>query len=171
MVLSTQEIFVMIERVWQVHFMTRGAKLRCLMKILKKGLLVKRWLGLDQLMIHPLQQRILARRKGIMQWFFYGEVCITTRGVYVGDRMTYRACDACLGGWMFDIIKMRIVERTAKEWDGVMATRAPSRSFDVSISLHRRFASLPNADQVRGVVERAKTMGAVTPTFVRIFVT
>ena len=151
--------------------MTRGAKLRCLVKIFEEGLFVKRWLGLDQLMIDPLQQRVLARRKGIVQWFLDGEVCIATRRVDIGDRMAHRACDARLGGWMFDIIKMRIVERTAKEWNGVMATRAPSRRFDISISLHRRFASLPHADQVSEVIERAKMVSAVTPTLVRIFVT
>ena len=40
------------------------------MEILQERLFVKGGLGLDELLVNPLKNRVVAKRKGIMQRFF-----------------------------------------------------------------------------------------------------
>ena len=101
---------------------------------------MKFWLGFNQLLIHPLQGRIFAKGKRIVQWFFDGIVRVSFGRVDVGDRMADRTCDTRLRGWMFDVIKMRIVECTAEERNGVVASSTPSGSLDVTVPFERNLA-------------------------------
>ena len=96
--------------------------------------------GFDQLLIHPLKGWIFAKGKRVVQWFFDGEVRVSFGRVDVRDRMADRASDAGLRGWMFNVIKMRIVECTAEERHGVVASRTPSGSLDVTVPFERNLA-------------------------------
>ena len=125
-------------------------------------------LGFNQLLIHPLQGRIFAKGKRIVQWFFDGIVRVSFGGVDVGNSMADRAGDTRLRGWMFDVIKMRVVECTAEERYWVVASSTPSGSLDVAVPFERNLACFADACQVGGVVERAEMVGAVSPAFVSI---
>ena len=46
------------------------------MEVLQKCLLMKRRLGLNQLLIYPLKYWILAKGKRVVQWFFDGKICV-----------------------------------------------------------------------------------------------
>ena len=110
-------------------------------------------LGFDELMIDPFQHRIIAECEWIVERFFDCVVRISASGIHVGDRMANGARNSSLRGRVFNIIEMRIIERTAKERHGIMATSAPTRCFEASVSLQRYFAGLSDADEISRVVE------------------
>ena len=110
-------------------------------------------LGFDELMIDPFQHRVFAEGEWIVEGFFDRVVRISASGIHVGDRMANGARNSSLRGWVFDIIEMGIIERTAKERHGIMATSTPTSCFDASVAFQRYFAGLSDADEIRRIVE------------------
>ena len=68
-------------------------------------------------------------------------------------------------------VEFRIVEGATEEDDGVVTASAETRCLHVAVSLQGHPSSLPNAEQIGGVVERGKAMDAVTPALVIVGVT
>src|SRR5258708_7770212 len=100
-----------------------------------------------------------------MNRFIDGIISVPARAVDMINGMTGGARDTGLRSRVLLQIKIRIIESPTEKRDHVMATRAPSRRFDISIPLQRYFASFTNAEQICLIVKRAEMMGAVKPAF------
>ncbi len=66
-VLSAQELFVVVQFFRQMHLMAGRAELSSLMQRLQKRLLVERRLGFDELVIDPLQNGVVASKQTVLQ--------------------------------------------------------------------------------------------------------
>ena len=96
------------------------------MQRLQEGFLVKRRLGFHKLIIDPLQNRVVALRKRIVNRFFDCVVCITDIAVYVGNGVADRARDSGLRSGMIQHVELRIIEGSAEEryWIMTASTEA-----------------------------------------------
>ena len=138
-ILASQKILVLIQSKGQMDFVTSRTELRGLVKVLQESLLMKGWLGLDQLLVYPLQHRVFTECKGIVQWLLNGEVRIAPVGVDIGNCVANSTCDPSLRGWVIHVVKFRIVESPAKKRDRIVAASTPTRCFDVTVSFERNF--------------------------------
>ena len=120
MILTSQPIFVMVQRERQIHLMTGATKLRRFMQRLQEGFLVKRRLGFHQLIVDPLQNRIIALRKRIVNRLFDCVVCVANIAVHIRNRMAYRTRNPGLGCGMIQHVELRIIEGSAEERNRVM---------------------------------------------------
>ena len=166
MILTPDPFFVFGQVAWQVDFVASAAKLSGLKCRLEHLALVKRRLGLDQEHIDLLQNEIFAIRERIMLWLFDDVIGVASSRLDFGNRMAYRTSDPGLAGRIVDIVVMRIVESPREERDRIMASGAKTRRMDVSIPLHRDFASLSNGVQISRIVERAEMVRTVEPIVV-----
>src|SRR5207302_340355 len=99
-------------------------------KGLEESFLVEAGLGLDQDVIEPLQQLIVAGGKGIMDRLLDRVVGIAGPAVDVGYAMAGGAGDAGLGRGMVDVVIAGIVEGAAEKGDWIVAAGAPARGAD-----------------------------------------
>ena len=58
------------------------------------------------------------------------------------DGVASDACDAGIGRWMCDVVKVGVVKGAGKEWYGVVASRAKPRGTNVSIPRHGHLAGV-----------------------------
>ncbi len=161
MVLATEEFLVVVQLDWQRDFVTGRAELRGFMERLQERLFVERRLGFHHLVVDPLQDRVLAERKRVVLRLLDGVGRVAGGAVDVGDGMAGGASDAGMGGGVLDVVEIRIVEGAAEERYHVVAAGAPARGLHVAVALLAHFARLPDAEQVRRIVERAELMGRV----------
>src|SRR6266446_1691990 len=88
------------------------------MKVLQKRLLVKRRLALDQLAVHPFQDRFVAEGEGVVQRLLDREVGVAAGRIDIRDRMAGRAGDASpCQGILADVV-VGVVEPVALESPG-----------------------------------------------------
>ena len=83
MVLAAEEFLVVVQRQRQVHLVAGRAELGRAVKVLQERLLVERRLGLDELIVDPLQQRVVAERERVVQRLFDRVVGVAARAVDV----------------------------------------------------------------------------------------
>ena len=126
MILTAKKILVPRHRAGQMDFMAGRAELSLFMEWLQKRFLMEFWLGLDELIIDPLQHIVFTACKRIVNRFFDRVVRIATRAIDVGDRMTCGAGDACLRSKMSNVIKLRIVKSATEKWYRIVTARAPA---------------------------------------------
>src|ERR1041385_8462693 len=148
--------------------MAGRAKLRRPHKGLEEGFFVKLGLGLDQLLIEVLEDGICAVGKRVMDWFIDGVIRVAFGAVDMGDRVARGAGNAGLGGGMVYVINIRVVKSSAEEGHDVVAAGAPARGFDVAVAFERDATRFPHAEEVRFIVERTETVGAVKPAVVGV---
>ena len=170
MVLTSQPVFVVVQRKWQIHFVTRSTKLCRFMQRLQKRLLVERRLRFHKLIVDPLQNRIVALRERIVNRFFDRVVCVPDVAVDVRNGMANCAGDPGLCGGMIQHVELRIVEGSAEERDWVMAARAEARALNRPIAFEGDFASFRDTGEIRRIVERAEAMSTLRPVIVRTLV-
>ena len=108
-VLPAEEL-VIVQAFRQVDLMAGGTELGRAVEGLQEGPFVKRRLGLDQLAVDPVKQRVAAVGEGILQWFLDGVIGVSPRAVDVGDCVANRAGNTGLCGWIMDIVVGRVVE-------------------------------------------------------------
>ena len=106
-----------------MNLVTRAAELFALVKRLEEGLLVERGLGLDELSIDPLQERVLAECKRIVQGLLDGVRAIAAVILNVRDAMTHATRDARMRRGVLFVVEVRIVERTTEERHGIVTRR------------------------------------------------
>ncbi len=176
-VLATHKLAVVIEFKWQMDLVAGRAEIGRLMERLQERLPMEFRFGDDELVVDPLQQRIVAEGKRVMLGLFNRVVAVAARTVDVGDRVTHGAGDARLRRRVIDIVKLRIVKSSAEERHRVVAPSAPPRGLHIAIPLQRDLSRLTHRSQVEGIVERTEVMGAVFPagmdvsmTFFAVFV-
>ncbi len=162
-VLAAEKFLVVVQLQRQMHLVAGRTELRRLVKRLQESRLVKLRLGLDQLVVDPLQHRVLAERERIVQRLFDRVVGVAARAVDVRDRVADGAGDAALRRRVAGRVEVRIVKGTAEERHRVVAAGAPARRLHAAVSLERHVARFPHAGQVRRVVERTESMDAVAP--------
>ena len=122
-ILPSQKFLVMIDFARQRHLMAGRTEFGRLVQRLEKRVSMKGRLGLDELLVDPLQKLILTRCKGVMCRFFDRVIAISTVAVDVGNGMATGAGDACMSGRVADVVEVRIIERTAEEGDRIMTPR------------------------------------------------
>ena len=125
-------------------------------------------LGLDELVVDPLEDRIVARRERIMLRLLNGIIGVAARAVHQIDGMAYGASDSGLAGPRVHVVVMGVVELSREERDGVVAPRAPARPLGVAVAFEGDLSRLSDARQIRLVVERAEVVRRVIPTLVRV---
>ena len=135
--------------------MTHRAELGGSVKRLEERPFVKRRLGLDELIVDPLQDGIVAVGKGIMDRFVDGVIAVAARGVDVGYGVTDGASDAGVGCRVVEIVEVRIVELARQERNLVVTAGTPPRPPGDSVRIvpHRDLAGLANAESVGRVVK------------------
>src|SRR5205823_998073 len=106
-------------------FVASGTKFRGAHERLKKRLLVKFWLRLDQLLIDVLQDAVGAVGERIMDRLVDRVVGISDGAVDVRDGVARGAGNAGLGGRMFYVIVIGVVKSPAEEGHHIVTTRAP----------------------------------------------
>ena len=148
--------------------MAGRTEFRRAVKVFHERLLVEGRLGLDKLVVDPLQQLVFAVGERVVHRLFKRVVGVAPRAIDRVDRMAYRAGDAGMRGRVVDIVVMGIVEGAAEKRHGIMAASAEPGRFDVALALERHRPGLPDARQIRGIVERAEMMGAMEPAFVGV---
>ena len=84
---------------------------------------MKRRLGLNKLIVDPLQHRVVALRKRIMNRFFNRVVRIAHVAIDVGNRVADRARNPGLRSRMIQHVELRIIEGSTEERDRVMTAR------------------------------------------------
>ncbi len=180
MVLATDEVFLvavavdvfeLVESQRQVHLVADAAEFGCLVQRFEEGLLVEVGLGLDQLVVDPLQRLVVAVGEGVVQWFFDGVVRVASIAVDVSDGVADGAGDPGMSGRVVDVVVVLLIEGPAEERHGVVAAGAPSRGFDIAVVFERDLSSFADTGEVGGVVERAESMDAVGPGGVCVGVT
>ena len=134
---------------------------------------MERRFAFDELTVDPLQKRVGAECKRVVQGFLEREISISAGRVDVGDRVARRAGDARPRHRIVAEIVAGIVESSALECPGkercrIVAARAPARGVNVAVSLHAHPARLPDREQIRWIAERAEAMSAVIPFLVDI---
>ena len=146
------------------------------MKVLQERLLVERRLALDQLTIHPFQDRVVAECEGVVQRLLDREVGVATGRIDIRDRVAGRAGDAgprqgIPADLVVGVVEPVALESPGEERHGIVAARAPAGGVDVAVAPHGDVPGLAHREQVRRVAERADAMGAVVPLLVGVFVT
>ena len=94
MVLTSEEVLVVIDGKGETDLVAGRAELRILDRGLQECPLVHLGLGLDQRLVHPPQDRRVARGKGIMLGFLDRIVGIAPSAVDVRDRVADRTRDS-----------------------------------------------------------------------------
>src|SRR5229473_2484946 len=107
MVLATQEFLVVVQLDGDAYLVANRAEFRAAMERLEESLLVKIGLGLDGLVVEPLQHRVITGGEGIVLRLLDGVGSVADRAVDVGDGMADSARDAGARGGMVDIVKIR----------------------------------------------------------------
>ena len=162
-VLAAEKFLVGGQFLGEVDLVAGGAELRVAVEVLEKGLLMHRRLGLHQLVVDPLEERIVALRKGIVNWFVDRVVGVAPRAVDVGDGMAGGASDAGLRGGVVDVVVILVVEGAAVEGHRIVAASAPPRRGDAAVSFKRDLPRFADARQVDGIVEAREMMAASLP--------
>ena len=150
---------------WQVE-----QNFESLIDRLQERLLVHLGLRLDQRVVDPLEDRVLAGGERVMLGLLDRVVGVAAGAVDVGDRVADRAGDPGLAGLGVHVVVVRVVELAREERDGVVAARAPAGGVGVAVALQRDLAGLADAGQVRLVVERAEVVRRVEPALVGVLV-
>ncbi len=153
MVLSTQELFILIEILGNAHFMTGGTKLGGPHERLEEGLFVELRFGFNQLLVDVLEKAVGAVGEGIMDRLVDGVIGISDGAVNVGDGVTGGAGDARLSGGVIDVIKLRVIESAAEKRHDIVTTSAPARGLHVAVAFEGYLSGFPNAKEVGLVVE------------------
>ena len=151
-----------------MNLMTGGAEFGCLVERLQECLFVERRFRLHERVVNELQDFVFACRERIVQRFFDRIVRVPAGAVDVGDCVTSGAGDPCLSRWVANVVIVLLIERATKKWDGVVTTRAPSRSLNVPAPLQRDSTRLSDACQIGRIVKRTEMVHAVKPTVVDI---
>ena len=162
-VLAADEVPIMVQPVRQADLVAGRAELDVLDDRLEEGLLVHLGLGLDQRLVDPLQDRVVAVGEGIVHRLLDRVRRIAARVVDVGDRVARGAGDPGLAGRVADVVVVGVVERAREERHQVVAPGAPSRGLRVPVPLERDLPRLADAREVRLVVERAVVVRRVEP--------
>ena len=163
MILATDESIV-VECFGQEHFVTGAAELARAMHFrLEIGVLVKRGLRLDQLSIHPLQQRRLAEGERILRTRFDRVVGVASIGIDTDDAVATCAADARATQWISAQVVERIIplcrfETSREERHWIMAACAESCVLHAAFALERLLSSLTNAGCVERIVERTRSV-------------
>ena len=152
-ILAPQPFLVVVQRKGQVHFVTGSAEFRGLMQRLEKRLFMEGRFGFDQLMVHPLQQRIFTLCKRIMNRLFNGVVRVTEIAVHVSNGVANRAGDSSLRSGMIQHIELRVIKRTTEKRHRVVTAGTESRALDGSVPFQADFTSFSDAGEIRRVVE------------------
>ena len=126
MVLTAQELLVLVQLLRNADFMARRAKFRRPVERLQEALLVEIRLGFDNLVVDPLQDRIVAGGKRVMHRFFDRIVAIAGGAVNVGDGVTNGTSDAGMCRWMAHFVEILIIELPGEKGHGIMTTGAPA---------------------------------------------
>ena len=168
MVLATEELLVSREFLGEVDFVAGGAELGIAVEVLQKGLLVHRRLRLDELVVDPLEERVLTLRKGVMNRLVDRVVGIPLRAVDVRDRMADGAGDAGVGRRVVDVVVVLVVESAAVERHRIVAAGTPPSRLHAPVPLEGDEPRLANARQVGGVVEAREVVAAPLPARVDV---
>ena len=165
------DLLELVQRQRQVHLVADAAELGCLVVWFEERLLVEIGLGFDQLVVDPLQHRVVAVRERVMQRFLDGVVGVAPVAVDVRDRVADGAGDTRVSGGVVDVVVVLLIEGPAEEWHGIVAAGTPSRGADVAVVFERDLSCLADTGQVGGVVERTESVDAVGPGRVCVGVT
>jgi len=160
-----------IQLLRNVNFMARATKFSLLVKRFQVGLLVKSRFRLDQLAVHPLEERLVTHGKGVEFGLSDHVFPITTRAGDRFDGMTNGARDRSMGGRVVFHVEFRIVKGAAEKWHGIMATRTEARGMNIAIAFQEHIPGIFNTRKVCGIVERTEAMRRLCPTAVDIRVT
>ena len=170
MVLPAEEVLVVVEREGEPHLVARRAELRVLDDGLEERLLVHLGLGLDQRVVHPLQQRALAGGERVVLGLLDRVVGVAPGAVDLRDRVADGAGDPGLAALRVHVVVVRVVELAREERDRVVTPRAPAGGLRVAVAFHGDAPGLAHAGQVRLVVERAEVVRGVEPALVGVLV-
>ena len=170
MVLPADEVLVVVDPVRQADLVAGRAELGVLDDRLEERLLVHLGLGLDQRVVDPLEDRVIAVGEGIVVRLLDRVGGVAPRVVHVGDRVAGGARDPGLAGRVVDVIVVRVVELAREERNRVMAAGAPPRGLGRAVPLQGDLAGLADAAQISLVVERAEVVCRVEPALVGVLV-
>ncbi len=137
-----------------------GAELRALVHRFEQGLLVKGGLGLDQLMVDRLQERVVTEGERIAGRVDQGVVPVATRAVDRGDGVTGQAGDAGLGAGVHVGIVVGVVEAAGEQGHQVVAGGAQAGDAYVAVPFQQNLAGILDAEAIGRVVEGAETVHA-----------
>ncbi len=126
-VLPAQELLVVVDLLRNPHFVANRAEFLRAMERLEEGLFVEVRLGLDQLVVEPLQDRVIAGGKRIVNGLVDGVAAVSRPVIDVGHGMADGAGDAGLGGRMGDEVVILTVKLAAEEGDRIVAAGTPAR--------------------------------------------
>ncbi len=168
MVLAAQEFLVVVQLDRDADLVANRAELCHAVERLEESLLVKIGLGLDGLVVQPLQQGVVTGGERIVLRLFDGVCSVADRAVDVGHSMADGAGDAGAGGRMVDIVKIRIVEGSAEERHGIMTAGTPAGGAHIAVALQAHLPGLAHAEQVGRIIERAEVMRGVEPVVIDI---
>ena len=171
MILTSQPLFVVVQRERQIHLVTRSTELRRFVQRLQERLLVKRRLGFHELIVDPLQNCVVTLRERIVNRFFDRVVSVADITVHVRDRMAHRARDPGLSSGMVQHVELRVVKRTTEEGNRVMTARTEAGPLNCSIAFEIYFPCFCNTCQIRGIIERTESMSTLRPVVVCVLVT
>src|SRR5262245_22960956 len=133
MVLAAQPFLVMIERRRQSYLVARRAELRVfvppgtLVERLQESRLVEFGLCLDELVVDPLQGRVIGVSERIMLRLLDGVVGVPCWSVDVRHRMTNDARDSGMCRRVIDVVEVGLVKRPRVERHRVVTAGAPPR--------------------------------------------
>ncbi len=167
-VLAAKKFLVVVEFLRQAHFVAGRTEFLGLVKRLQKRLLVEGRLGLDELLVDPLQRAVFAEGERVVQRLFNRVIGVSAIAVHVRDRVADRAGNACVSGRVVDVVEVRLVERSAEERNGIVTTGAPAGRLNRSVASHQDRSCFANRRQISRVVERAVAMCAAGPFLVRV---
>ena len=133
--------------------MTGATEFRLFMQWLEKSLLVKGRLGLDHLLIQPLQKWTTAERKRVMLRCGEREIGVTPWTIDMSDRMANRAGDTCAGERVVRVTETGVVKDTAQQRHRVVAACAEAGLMGVTVQRHTGIPSIHDRKAVSGIVE------------------
>ena len=173
-VVLPRQPLVVVELLGKEHLVAGGAELGAAMhRRLEEGLLVERRLPLDELVVHPGEERAVASAEGVLRALLDHVVGVPARGMDRGDGVARRAGDAGCTERVLRHVVVRVVvagvlERTREERHGIMAPRAEPRVVHLALALEGAAPRLAHAEGVHRVVEAAGRVRAVRPRGIRI---
>ena len=141
-VVEAAEPAVVVHRHVEVHLVARRAEVRGLLAVerLQEHAPVRRRVELEQVVVGPGQDRVLAHRQVVQRRVLDLEVSLAHRAAHVHDRVARRAAEAVLRLGRVDLLLDRPVEAAVEEDGVVVAARAPLAG--------------PGADRVLHVLDR-----------------
>ena len=163
MVLAAQKVLVGGQLLGEVNFVAGGAELGVAVEVLQEGLLVHRRLRLDELVVDPLEERVVTLGEGVVDRLVDRVVGIPLRAVDMRDRVADGASDAGVGRRVVDVVVVFVVEGAAVKRHRIVAAGTPPGRLHAPVPLERHQARLPDTRQVGGVVEAREVVAAPLP--------